>query len=424
MIYRRLLHIIYLILIFNYGIMRLLELPTELYKVLAPLILVLLFLNTFFFSKSKSFPMLIAFILFLIISFISANVNSIPIFNYIYFLTYAIFPIIYFYIIANENDKRTIILIKKTFIILIILQLPVIFIKFLILGYSESGAIGTLGTEAGSLSAIFPLFILIILYSYHLYSPRKKYIWLIIGYFLFGIIGGKRVLTIAFPVFLLTTLLIRYKKAKQFLSFKLFKKIIVYSLFGFILFYFSVRIHPTFNPENTFWGSFDLGFLTDQIFSYTTTGKKKDDIPRLEGVALFSSKLYNENITEFLIGEGAGKLIASKFGQNKTANLIEEYYGIFYGGRMGFVWIYMQVGILGLLLFIYFYLNLNIYNKIKQHPLSLAFSILQILFIFDFFYYSKVFITFPLLNNMYFFIGAIIYKSNMDKGYLHNFNKL
>jgi len=375
-------------------------------------------------NKTVKFPLLGAALSFVFISFISSELNNINFFQLIYFWLYTLFPIIYFYIILNEKNIEVLNKIKRIFIFLILLQLPAVFIKWIILGYSESGAIGTMGTEEGSLSAIFPLLISILLFSYYLTYRNKKYLLLIIGYFLFAIIGGKRVITLALPFFMLLTLLIFYKKNKRLFSFVLLKKIAVYSIIGFMLFFFSVKVQPTLNPENSYWGTFDLEYLTDYMFSYSSHGKMAGDVSRLEGLGLFAVKLYSEDTNSFLIGEGAGKLIASKFAGNKSANLIEENYGIFYGGRMGFLWIYMQIGILGLLFFLYIYLKSAFINNLNNHPLNIALLSIIFLFAFDFFYYSKVFITFPLINNLYFFLSALAYKASNNKLYLPLINKI
>jgi hypothetical protein len=293
------------------------------------------------------------------------------------------------------------------------------------LGISESGAIGTLDTSEGSLSAIFPLLISIVLFSYYLYNRKKSYLFLIFCYFLFAIIGAKRVITVALPVFLLITLMIYYKKNSKLFSVLFLKKLASYLGIGFILLYLGAKTQPTLNPEHSFWGSFNLTYLTDFMFSYSVTPRSKDDVSRFKGLELFGFKLYEESTSHFLIGEGAGKLIQSDFSENKGGDLIEKYYGIFYGGRMGFVWIYMQVGLIGLLLFLYFYLRIAFYGlKVNLHPLSLALNVIPILFLFDFFWYSSVFITYPVVNNLYFLIAAFLYKGNNDKSFLRFTNNL
>jgi hypothetical protein len=92
-------------------------------------------------------------------------------------------PFLFFWSILKVNFKvdRALYTLK----IMVLLQIPAVIIKYFIIGISESGGIGTMSIHAGSLSTIFPLFVISYIFSLYLSRKNKKYIILIFLFLLF-----------------------------------------------------------------------------------------------------------------------------------------------------------------------------------------------------------------------------------------------
>ena len=197
------LHRLYWLLIFSYGIIVLFHLPTALVKAVAPLIVLMLLFKTLLTKDKVVLPYMGLTILFLLFSFFSNRINGLHGFTYIYFLTYTIFSYLYFIVFINTTDINKSKKILRFIIILCLIQIPASIIKFIFIGISESGGIGTIGFSEGSVSAIFPAFMTAILFSYYIFTRKKLYLVLITLFFLMSIIGDKRAAMFLIPLILL-----------------------------------------------------------------------------------------------------------------------------------------------------------------------------------------------------------------------------
>ena len=175
LINRKFLHYLLWILIFIQGFVQLSNLPTAIYRIGVPLIILLLFLDKLY-TNRESFkaPLLPLVIIFVMVSFISSLLNKVSYFNLMYFYIYTIQNYIYFLIIYNEIDVFILKKIGNLIILLFFIQIPATFYKLIVFGRTEHGIIGTISTYQGSLSAIIPLFAITYLYSKNLFNPKKK----------------------------------------------------------------------------------------------------------------------------------------------------------------------------------------------------------------------------------------------------------
>ena len=413
------LHLLYWTIIFMQGVFRLLELPSYIYKVGIPLIGVLIFLDVLHYTKTElKVPYIKTVVVFVIISILSSVINNIDTILFIYFIIYTLLSYLYFIAVINDIEKEKYEVINKYLVFLILLQIPAVFFKYALIGISESGAIGTLCIKAGSVSTIFPMIISAILFSYYLKYRNIKYVVLIVFFLLFGLIGKKRAILIFIPITLLVVLFIKQFKADKQLYQNGGRSIIFTVIFGVMIFYLTARLAPSLNPDNKVWGNFNLTYITNYITTYTSSsGNDFQEMRRIRGFTYFTNYILYSNWLKLLIGEGAGKLILSSF-REQSGDML-SLYGIRYGGRMGFIWLLLQVGFLGILVYLSLFIRMFrfVWNNYKDEPLYLSFLALTVVFFIDTFTYSRVFIRYEFLSGLYFYIFAVIYldlKQNED----------
>jgi hypothetical protein len=344
--------------------------------------------------------------------------NTTNAFSTSYFLRYTVLSYLYFLVIINENNIVRLRKVIRWIIILVIIQIPAAIIKYLIMGISEKGAIGTLSEGAGSVSAIFPLLVIAIVLPYYLKSKKSILLLLILGFFLFAVIGEKRAIAFFTPfVFLLGYIfysLVNNKKLRFLFSGKLYL-IIILSVFAFVL---GAKIIPSLNPERKVWGTFDYKYVLDYTEDYRSSEEESFSQMRREAaVKYFSSLILHSEFLRFSFGDGPGKLIQSRY-KDDSGNLMTYYYGVRYGGRMGFVWLLLQVGYLGTFVFLWFFLDsfLLVKKNITKHPLYLSYLLLVVVFFLDTFVYSISFIIFEYTKGILFLAFALLYKDIKSKG--------
>jgi hypothetical protein len=190
--------------------------------------------------------------------------------------------------------------------------------------------------------------------------------------------------------------------------------------------FFILKLIPTLNPENKIWGSFDPVYAVEYIERYTQIGQERysnlKEMRRYDGLKYFIGYLYNQSAMTFLLGYGPGHLLASKYNQLTGKNPLFERYGVRYGGRMGFIWIYMQTGILGIavvsLLMIRIAIQIVKFRELNYHHIALFGMWMSI--VFDTIIYSRVSVSmFAIIGTFYLYYG-LIYRSMKfkNKNYL------
>lgn len=162
---------------------------------------------------------------------------------------------------------------------------------------------------------------------------------------------------------------------------------------------------PSFNQERQVWGSFDLDYALDYSEKYLSTGAGAiEEVGRSAAPVYLFTKVASDSTTHLLFGYGAGHLIKSGFNPliSKTGTQTDatmELYGVGYGARTAFLQLFLQVGIIGLFLYVAIWIKLFIgakkyltrYRKLNNNKtmeeILLGFFIV---FILDFFSYSVV----------------------------------
>ena len=410
-----LIHKLYWLLVFTNAIVVLLGLPTAVYKVGTPLfVLLMLFMvmnKNKTLNKKIKFPYLKEAGFFLMISFFSKIYNGMDTISYLYFLVFTLLSYLYFIVIVNDADVSKNKKILKFITVLFFIQLPAALIKYLVLGQSEKGGIGTLSLEGGSISTVLPMFAVAVLFSYYLFNKKKSYLIYIFLFTIFAVIGGKRAIIIFFPVIIfLASFLFIFLMKKQINYRKNIRILLSVSAIAFLIIYIGVRLNPTLNPDKELFGSFDLNYVVNYVDSYTTQDKVAHfQMRRKAGLIYFSKYVWNNGIFHALFGEGPGKLVQSRFNE-RSGKMMDEF-GVRYGGRMGYIWLLLQVGYLGAFVYLSLFIKMFIFvwKRFRPHPLYLAFLCLTAVFFIDSVIYSSIFLRFEYVKGVYFFIFALIY---------------
>ena len=405
------LHYLYWILIFFGGIIQLYQMNSAIYKIGIPLLAVILFIYQFIASAGRlKYPLYGIPLAFVAVSITSAILNGIDYFSLINFMIYTVLSYCYFIVLVNESNLLVIQKIIHFLKILVLIQIPAIIVKFILVGQSEGEGIGTLSEGGGSISTIFPLFIITFLFCLYLFQEKKIYFFLMFCFLFFAIVGDKRAIVFFVPLMIVVSyfFFIRFSKLKYFSG--VGKKIAIVGSLSCLVLVLVVKTNKSLNPENSLWGSFNIEYLSDYVTYYTGSGDKDvSEMRRKDGFVYFLNYAISGDVIHIAFGDGAGKLIQSKH-NNRSGLMIDEY-GIRYGGRMGIIWLLMQVGVLGSLVYLllFAYMFFYVTNNYKDSPVYLAFLALTVVFFLDTFTYSYVFLRFEYLKGLYFVLFGLIF---------------
>ena len=171
------------------------------------------------------------------------------------------------------------------------------------------------------------------------------------------------------------------------------------------LFYLGLRLTPSLNPENKVWGSFDIDYALNYGKAYSM-GEIDEDGNREKGIGRVGATLlmidwikdYNNYDVHSWFGHGAERIF--------TSNDYEDYYdkdynfGINHRGSMtGAVMWYLGFGIVGLVLFMIYYLSL-----FRIIPYQRLRYVLYGMVMFDFIFYNAQMIREPFICVLIIFI--------------------
>jgi hypothetical protein len=368
---------------------------------------------------SRRFRVLAAFFVFS--SVISYFYNEENAYGFIFFLCYTMGSYLYFSILLNETSELLFKRIISCICILFILQMITVVIKGVVLGQTEFGAIGLLSTNEGSLSTIFPSLVIAIVMPYAISRQKWKYVLPVFLALLFSIIGGKRATIVVLPLLFFASYLLHLKAIGKLSFFNL--KPLFYTLTVTALsLYFIVRLIPTLNPERKVWGHVDVRYVIAYIDQYTdSTRKPFEEMRRKAGLVYFLSYLaIQDDPMLFLFGDGAGKLVNIESIKGYPSDMLSMY-GVRYGGRMGLIWLYLQVGLLGTLSYILLLLCLVVHvmrHSTLKRELHSSFILCFMVVIFDMVIYSSSFMVFGAINVLFFFLAALVFKDIANSNFL------
>jgi len=417
-------HYVYWSLVFTPGLMDLLEWHDGIYRIGFPLIGIVLFLGKLTQSSyTVKVPLLLPVFAFVAVAAVSSIYNEQALFNWAFFLIFSLLSsYLYFVVIINEVDDQLVRRVSRFVAALVLLQIPAVLIKFWALGQTESGAIGTISVRGGSISTVFPLLVVAFLSSFYFYKRRFIYLVLIIMFALFGIIGGKRAIVLLIPLEVILTFVLYVVSNKVRLSRgDIQKAVTVIVVSGFIA-AITIKTNPTLNPEGSYWGSIDLEYVLEYSESYTDSGYFEEgatvnlqEIRRVEGLHYFVNRIMGYELPNMILGDGAGRLVQSRYSESSGEMI--DVYGVRYGGRMGFVWVLMQVGLLGMSLYLIIHVLL-LWKVVKvrrlgdtyHQALRLGVIVASVFMFMDFMIYSVSSIQTEAIKGTYFFAVALLWR--------------
>lgn len=424
--------------LFFEGILQLINIPTIYSKIFAETLIFILFFKCLFevIINKKTFkvyglgPIIVVFFS----SLYSYFINNLLFISYVYFLR--IIFIFYFYYLSLLNSSMKIKQresIKKFIITIFVIQIPAVFIKYLMIGQTESGGIGTLSIDEGSLSTIVPLFAIAFLFSNYLYKKQNIYLWFIVFFVGYGIVGAKRAIIVYVPILVLFVFMLKHFVGK-YAYFEVAGKIglrikyIVLSLF-FVVFlvYITAITNPSLNPEGLVGGSFDIGHIKNYIIEYETRTREGNEqyLGRLAAPTLVYNVVNGEGFEKILFGLGPGEIIETRFVAGSKDVLLEKY-GIGYGARTGVLWLFFQIGLVGTVGYLFFLLKMfkvgfleSIRTRtVETRILGISFLGFLTVYCFDFFTYSYAMMrSGALLGTLFFSLSYLQVKLSGLKSY-------
>lgn len=425
-------YIIFLI-VFLQGIIHMNLNPAIAKWMFEPLVVVLFFFGLN--SSPKRIPFLLPFLLFFSVFLVSVihykdyNQEAFTFFK----------PFIYSFMVFYTSFKSNfshneLIKLYNLIGLLILIQLPTAVIKVISKGGFAEKWVGTMSYSGGSLHLIFPMLVISYLLGlYFFYNKDKKYIYLIIGFFIFGVTGAKK----GVPFYLLGLIALGFLLKFHIYDKKSinFAKIISFSAAGLIAFYLSVVLIPGLNKEKEIGGSFDLEWLQDKVYSYSFYDDEKEIYQgRFGGTKVlvedFFGKTKNylskKSLSSSLIGYKPSSFDESSY-LTGNENVNEEHNRII---PTGFFRMLFALGSLGVIAFIFFYgavfnfcrkLFVDKFAYFTPFGKALVFGsfLFSISIFVDFFTYTHMY-TYNTIYFTYFFILGQIFRYRKNNRIIFN----
>lgn len=415
-----------LYLLFFQGIFSIIGITSSIYKSAIDLLIYLIFITVVMKNKDSFYisyrRMHLVFIVFSLVVLISTFVNDSHLFNSFSFYRNTLNGYLFFLAITNIDLKWIEVKkIQRTLFILVCIQPLASILKYFTIGLSED-YIGTFSLSGGSFSTIVPLTFIAFFYSFFLYSKRKIYLALILGYIFMAFVGDKRAFWFLLPfVFFITYFLYKSNFTKQVI------KVYVKSIVRLIILvpltvYIGARGLPSLNPDQKVWGTFDLEYLLDYSINYNL-GTKYDYIEygvgRIGGAEALIENFKGRETRSILVGDGPDTFVDKSNEDEAT-----QEYGVYLLSHFTGVMFYVaSVGVLGaLFLWLYFFsvfpLSMKMIKRKKKIPIFkriiwLAMAVCTLVILYDFSLYTKAFVHSNLLNTLYFlFLGALLNKND------------
>jgi hypothetical protein len=309
------LFLIYYILLFSLfgGVLEILGIP-QYFTVTVELAIMLLLLLSLITSKNYRLPNLwYSFSFFLLIGICSVIVNNGTLSQLVFSLRLLFrFYIFYLSITFLSLDDNRLKRIINFVAILLLLQLPVVAVKYFQYGISEK-TYGAYGQAGGSLTTMLPIVVIFYFAAYYfIFQPRLRYLVVALGFILFSIVGKKRAVLFLYPVQFVAIYFFLYSKKE---GIHLPKKIWgVAVAFGIAAVVSATIIHfnETLNPARKVGGEINMGYVVDYAKDYTTaesgyglTTGRYSTTKRIFGTILKS------DLAKISFGFGPGRMTSS-----------------------------------------------------------------------------------------------------------------
>jgi hypothetical protein len=280
------------------------------------------------------------------------------------------------------------------FIKILLAQFLFAILKLVLWGPGES-LVGSISFDGGGPSNVLPTLGFLLIFVHYRGKLTTKHWLYVFALLIVSLIGIKRSIVFILPItiFLTFFLIGNIKNLGKYFKFIPF-------IIG--LFILSIKVNPTLNPEQSYWGSFDIEYLINYSADYTLGSDKKTDAASGRGASFitFLNDLTLDNISFF--GNGLSVMNAS------YEDFDAEKYNVSMKGSIGaFLKYYIATGILGLIV-IFSYS----YGMIKLASKNLFFIII-LLYLFDFILFYNVMIETNFFSVLLLFI--IVYYNSLKK---------
>ncbi len=297
---------------------------------------------------------------------------------------------------------------NKLFFELIVAQITITIVKAVLLRFHFwEGAVGTFGDfKGGGSASAFPLVVLcwFALNTNMEIKNWKKWVFLLGGMLLLGIMAGKRAVILLFPLLfvLLSTLVSKQKYFK-------WKQLLYILSLAPLLFYFGLRLTPTLNPEKKVWGSFDPEYAWNYAMDYSL-GKEDAMGNRGVGKGRVGANLLlwkyikdTDNYTDkSWFGYGVTRIYSHDASRYRD---VDYNFGADHRGSLtGIFLLYIAIGIIGIVLCIIYYWFL--FSVVPYQRLR---WVLFGLIMFDFIFYNNTMMREPAIHIVLMF--CIVYSS-------------
>ena len=231
--------------------------------------------------------------------------------------------------------------------------------------FGTESASGTLGISSGSMGMTFALVVIGFLFSFYILKHKKIYILWMLGFVFFSFCTGKRAFPIILPPFLFAVYILIYERGKM-ISGKLLALVFVASL-GLVG---GMFLHPSLNPSGKVAGDIDFKYVLNKTVTYessiTWDGKSAG---RFSSSKRFFEIAIDNGPMAVLFGKGPATLVKSgliKSNYSKNRNAMGIAYGVTGAG-----WLFSQIGLLGLLCFLWLVMaflrqTLRIYSILRE----------------------------------------------------------
>jgi hypothetical protein len=314
-------------------------------------------------------------------------------------------------------------LIKKAnlfILFLLVMQFPIVAIKFMKYGISERTA-GAYAIHDGSIATTLPISFIFYLASFYLlFKPKLSYLLIGIGYVICSIVGAKRAIFFLYPFqFMAIYYYIYVKGTGSHISKKIMALVLIVPLIvvlsGSILYF-----NKTLNPDREVGGEIDLGYTLEYAERYNLgIDGYGYSYGRISTSKRIIEILMDAGPIQILIGVGPGATTPSLFDSKKERENFEQQYDEFkisYGfttiNRIGLEYGFAGVIIFSSMLVSLTLMCLKVYRK-ETEPYwrafaagSLWFSLSMIFFAFAYHWTAFFGNTMPVL---YFYAMAVVY---------------
>ena len=315
-------------------------------------------------------------------------------------------PYILLFAFIKMRDTNPILLQHFNHLIFLILlvQIGMSLLRYMLNGFHYwEGMVGTFGgIRGGGAGTGLPLIALcwVALNSNMKIKGLKAWLFLI-GLLVIGVAAGKRAVILLFPIL--------YFVLSIFVSKKKYNVWMLVSLAVIpLIFVLGVKMTPSLNPDNKVWGTFDLDYAIEYVKSYSgidDTPKPQMQITYINKKEVYQGRIgsvklwwklfsdYENYNDEAWYGVGLQRIYGAEYEFYRDS---DYNFGLDHRGSMTGIFMHFKaLGVIGLILFLLYYVQMFFIPKYKKYGLVVLGVAL-----FDFVFYNTTIIREPIIATL------------------------